>query len=175
MTSSSHITTTVWLSDRHLSLLPRCHSGQRQSPRRLQSSTLREHGRPADALPTGRPHCCCRLLLLLFSLCLLHAVNARKQKIKKEIKRNSKGQLGIRKYRAKGLITQHYSERGRGLKTEKSIKKNKQTKQVKTNEPELCLSVCEAVVLESGSQSRSSIFTHTPMNLQAPVQLLQVM
>ena len=54
LTSSSHITTTVWLSDRHLSLLTRCHSGQRQSPRRLQSSTLCQYGCPPDALPTGR-------------------------------------------------------------------------------------------------------------------------
>lgn len=58
LTSSSHVTTTVWLSDRHLSLLPRCHSGQRESPRRLQSRSLRQHGRPTDALPTGRPRNC---------------------------------------------------------------------------------------------------------------------
>lgn len=54
VTCSSHITTTVWLSDRHLSLLTRRHPGQRQPPGRLQSRSLRQHGRPADALPTGR-------------------------------------------------------------------------------------------------------------------------
>lgn len=60
VTSSSHITTTVWLSDRHLSLLSRCYSGQRQSSWRMQSSTLCQYGRPPDALPTGRPcfHIC---------------------------------------------------------------------------------------------------------------------
>lgn len=58
LTCSSHVTTTVWLSDRHLSLLSRCHSGQRESPRRLQSRSLRQHGRPTDALPTGRPRNC---------------------------------------------------------------------------------------------------------------------
>lgn len=55
LTSWSHVTTTVWLSDRHLSLLPRRYSRQRESPRRLQSRPLRQHGRPTDALPTGRP------------------------------------------------------------------------------------------------------------------------
>lgn len=58
LTSSSHVTTTVWLSDRHLSLLSRCYSRQRESPRRLQSRSLRQHGRPTDALPTGRPRNC---------------------------------------------------------------------------------------------------------------------
>lgn len=52
--TSSHVTTTVWLSDRHLSLLSRCYSRQRQSPGRVQSRSLCQHGRPADALPTGR-------------------------------------------------------------------------------------------------------------------------
>jgi len=51
---SSHVTPTVWRSDRHISLLPRCDPGHRQPPRRLQGSTLRQHGCPPDALPTGR-------------------------------------------------------------------------------------------------------------------------
>lgn len=58
LTSSSHVTTTVWLSDRHLSLLSRCYSRQWQSPRRMQSCSLRQHGCPTDALPTGRPRDC---------------------------------------------------------------------------------------------------------------------
>lgn len=55
LTSSSHVTTTVWLSDRHLSLFSRCYSGRWQSPRRVQSCSLCQHGRSTDALPTGRP------------------------------------------------------------------------------------------------------------------------
>lgn len=55
LTSSSHVTTTVWLSDRHLSLFSRCYSRRWQSPRRVQSCSLCQHGRSTDALPTGRP------------------------------------------------------------------------------------------------------------------------
>lgn len=54
LTSSSHVTTTVWLSDRHLSLLSRCYSRHWQSPGRVQSCSLCQHGCPTDALPTGR-------------------------------------------------------------------------------------------------------------------------
>lgn len=53
--SSSHVTTTVWLSDRHLSLFSRCYSRRWQSPWRVQSCSLCQHGRSTDALPTGRP------------------------------------------------------------------------------------------------------------------------
>lgn len=40
----------------HASCLPRRrHPGHRQPPGRLQGGALREHGRPADAFPTGSP------------------------------------------------------------------------------------------------------------------------